>query len=183
MALSVKPSQLPEIYRHWLTEEVNYVITDAERQAFSAFLQMMTETSSSIISGKNRTPDINSPTNTGKEEHYRRLSYAERKFAMHNAGDGWRTDRGMVYITLEAWYTKYLRQMEIWFYHSLWLPSYFSLIFFKPSYVEDYRLYSPNYCPEKLIASSTAVVMSPAVRIIREDLNTEVEHLSFPSSR
>jgi hypothetical protein len=91
----------------------------------------------------------------------------------------------MVYITLgppqqlhKYPNTKYLRQMEIWFYQSpsSGLPSYFYLVFYKPSPAEDYKLYSPYQDkPEALIASTNAVNdEKTAVHIIDSDLGPEV---------
>jgi len=190
IASSVKPAQLPEVYRHWLNEEVNYIITDVERDVF---LRLSTnQDRDKFIDNfwKIRDTDPTAPSNVAKDEHYRRLEYANENFAPRNVGNGWRTDRGMVYITLGppqqlARYpnTKYLRQMEVWFYQSPGpgLPIYFSVIFYRPSITEDYRLYSPySDRPEKLIASSTAVNDEPrAVRIIKEDINSEVARLSL----
>ncbi|HEY7414122.1 MAG TPA: GWxTD domain-containing protein, partial [Ktedonobacteraceae bacterium] len=189
-AVSTKSSQLPEVYRHWLNEEVNYLITDAERDAF---LQLKTnQDRDTFIDNfwRIRNPDPTAPSNSAKDEHYRRLAYANEQYGFRGADNGWRTDRGMVYITLGApkqtaryLNTKYLRQMEIWFYQSPGpaLPVYFSVIFYKPSNTEDFRLYSPySDRPEKLINSNTAVNDEPrAIRIIREDTNDEVARLSL----
>jgi GWxTD domain-containing protein len=189
-AASTKTSQLPEIYKHWLNEEVNYLITDAERDAF---LQLETnQDRDTFIENfwKVRNPDLTAPSNEAKDEHYRRLAYANEQFGFRGADNGWRTDRGMVYITLGApkqtaryLNTKYLHQMEIWFYQSPGpaLPVYFSVIFFKPSPSEDFRLYSPySDRPEKLITSNTPVNDEPrAVRMIQQDTNDEVAHLSL----
>jgi GWxTD domain-containing protein len=189
-AASTKNSQLPEVYRHWLNEEVSYIITDAERDAF---LQLKTnQDRDTFIDNfwKIRNPDPLAPSNVAKDEYYRRLAYANEQYGFRGADNGWRTDRGMVYITLGApkqtaryLSTKYLRQMEIWFYQSPGpaLPIYFSVIFFKPSPSEDFRLYSPySDRPEKLITSNTAVNDEPrAIRIIQQDTNDEVARLSL----
>jgi GWxTD domain-containing protein len=173
---------VPEPYKHWLTEEVPYLITNDEKKLF---LTLNTnESRDRFIENfwKVRTPDPDSPVNSVKEEHYRRLAYANAKFG---AGNGWATDRGMVYITLgepqqRRTYpnTKYLRQMEIWFYQSpsSALPSFFYLIFYKHSGAEDYKLYSPYLDkPEALIASTNAINNEKvAVHLIDRDLGPEV---------
>jgi GWxTD domain-containing protein len=189
-ATSTKSSQLPEVYRHWLYEEVNYLITNGEREAFLVLRTNQDRDAFIERFWKVRNPDPTAPSNTVEVEHYRRLAYANEQFGFRGANNGWRTDRGMVYITLGppkqiARYpnTKYLRQMEIWFYQSPGraLPPYFSVMFFKPTNAEDYRLYSPySDRPEKLIVSNTAVNDNVrAVRIIQEDLNNEVARLSL----
>ncbi len=189
VALCISPSlraakhpPLPEPYKHWLTEEVPYLITNDEKNLFLSLTS--NEARDRFIDNfwKVRTDDPNSPVNTFREEHYRRLAYANAHFGVNN---GWASDRGMVYITLgepkqRRPYpnTKYLRQMEIWFYQSPGggLPSYFYLIFYKPSGAEDFKLYSPYMDkPEKLIASTNAVNdEKTAVHIIDDDLGPEV---------
>jgi GWxTD domain-containing protein len=179
---AAKHPDVPEPYQHWLNQEVPYLITDDEK---ALFLTLKTnEARDRFIESfwKIRTPDPESPENPVREEHYRRLAYANAKFGGPN---GWATDRGMVYITLgepqqRRTYpnTKYLRQMEIWFYQSPGsaLPSYFYLVFYKRSGAEDYRLYSPYMDkPESLIASTNAVNNEKvAVQIIDSDLGPEV---------
>ena len=97
---------------------------------------------------------------------------------------------GMVYITLgppqqKRSYpdTKYLEPMETWFYQDPGnaLAPYFSVVFFKPSPIEDFRIYSPYQDrPEKLIASTNAVNDEPtALKIIKDDLGDEVANLTL----
>lgn len=178
---AAKQPPLPEPYHRWLYEEVPYLITDQEK---NLFLSLPTnDARDRFIENfwKIRTPDPDSPVNTVREEHYRRLAYANAKFG----SNGWASDRGMVYITLgepkqRAVYrnTKYLRQMEIWFYQSpsSALPSFFYVVFYKPTEAQDYKLYSPYLDkPEALIASTNAVNDEKnAVHIIDDDLGPEV---------
>lgn len=89
--------ELGGYYKKWLNEDVVYIITDQEREAF---LQLKTdEERDQFIEAfwARRNPDPDSPYNSFKEEHYRRIAYANAHFA---AGvPGWRTDRGRTYIT------------------------------------------------------------------------------------
>jgi GWxTD domain-containing protein len=181
-AQAAKHPLVPEPYKHWLTEEVPYLISTDEKTLFESL--QSNEARDRFVENfwKIRTPDPDSPVNEFREEHYRRLAYANSKFGQKN---GWASDRGMIYITLgppkqRRTYlnTKYLRQMEIWFYESpsLTLPSFFYIVFYKPSEAEDFRLYSPYLDkPEKLIASTNAINdEKKAVHIIDEDLGPEV---------
>lgn len=80
----------------WLNEEVPYIITAEER---SAFLRLSTnEEREQFIEDfwRRRNPDGDSPVNAFKEEHYRRIAYANEHFA--SGVPGWRTDRGHIYI-------------------------------------------------------------------------------------
>ncbi len=88
--------ELDTPYKKWLQEEVPYIITDEER---SAFLQLQTnEEREQFIEAfwQRRNPTPDTVENEFKEEHYRRIAYANEHFA---AGiPGWKTDRGRVYI-------------------------------------------------------------------------------------
>jgi GWxTD domain-containing protein len=83
-------------YRKWLNEDVGYIITDEERQSFKR-LATDDERQSFIESfWLRRDPTPDSAENEYKEEHYRRIAYANEHFA---AGiPGWKTDRGRMYV-------------------------------------------------------------------------------------
>jgi len=88
--------ELATPYKKWLSEDVAYIITDNERRAF---LQLQTnEERENFIEQfwQRRNPDPDSVDNSYKEEHYRRIAYANEHFASGIAG--WRTDRGRIYI-------------------------------------------------------------------------------------
>jgi GWxTD domain-containing protein len=88
--------ELAEPYRKWLSEDVAYIITPEERDAF-LHLQTNEEREQFIEQfWERRNPDPNSPENTYKEEIYRRIAYANEHFA--SGIPGWRTDRGRMYI-------------------------------------------------------------------------------------
>ena len=83
-------------YKSWLNEDVIYIIAPEER---SAFLQLETnEEREQFIEQfwlrRSSNPDL--PDNDFKEEHYRRIAYANEHFA--SGVPGWKTDRGRIYI-------------------------------------------------------------------------------------
>jgi GWxTD domain-containing protein len=83
-------------YRKWLDEDVVYIIAPEER---SAFLHLSTnEEREQFIESfwQRRNPDPDSPDNTFKEEHYRRIAYTNEHYA--SGIPGWKTDRGRIYI-------------------------------------------------------------------------------------
>src|ERR1700740_2661350 len=89
-------NELDSQYKKWLNEDVVYIISPEER---SAFLQLQTnEEREQFIEEfwQRRNPDPDSVDNPVKEEHYRRIAYANEHFASGIAG--WRTDRGRIYI-------------------------------------------------------------------------------------
>ena len=88
--------ELATPYKKWLEEEVPYIISDEER---SAFLQLQTnEEREQFIEAfwQRRDPTPDTVENEFKEEHYRRIAYANERFA--SGVQGWRTDRGRTYI-------------------------------------------------------------------------------------
>ena len=93
---------LPALYRHWLDEEVPYIIQTQEREQFLA-LHTDAERDSFINSfWQARNPTPGSETNSYKDEHYRRLAYANEHYGSLKLENGWRTDQGRIYITLGA---------------------------------------------------------------------------------
>lgn len=80
----------------WLRNQVPDIITEQERRAF---LELGTEEERDQfkeIFWRDRNPEPESPVNSAKEEHYRRLAYADERFA--SGIPGRKTDRGHIYI-------------------------------------------------------------------------------------
>jgi len=83
-------------YTTWVNEEVIYIITKEE---CDAFLHLTTnEEREQYIEEfwHRRNPDPDSPENAYREEHYRRIAYANERFS--SGIPGWKTDRGHIYI-------------------------------------------------------------------------------------
>jgi len=89
--------ELETPYRKWLNEDVSYIITDEERAAFKR-LQTDEEREQFIESfWMRRDPTPDTIENEFKEEHYRRIAYANEHYA--SGIPGWKSDRGRIYIT------------------------------------------------------------------------------------
>ncbi|MCJ7645169.1 MAG: GWxTD domain-containing protein, partial [Candidatus Aminicenantes bacterium] len=154
---------LPERFKKWLDEEVVYIITPKEREVF---LKLQTEKEREIFIEafwKQRDPTPGTPVNEFREEHYRRIQYANKIYGRSTPLPGWRTDRGRIYIILGE--PKSIEQYsnvqnvfpaEIWFYQpdtATGLPPAFNVVFFKENGIGDYILYSPTqHGPKALIA-------------------------------
>src|ERR1700743_1805210 len=89
--------ELKSGYKTWLDQDVAYIISDEERKAFrnlsndeerDAFIEQF---------WLRRNPNPDSPDNEFREEHYRRIAYANEHFAAGKPG--WKTDRGHIYIS------------------------------------------------------------------------------------
>ena len=87
-------------WKKWLNEDVTYIITDEERQAFKR-LQTDEEREQFVENfWKRRDPTPDTEENEYKEELYRRIAYANDHYA--SGIPGWKTDRGMIYIKYGA---------------------------------------------------------------------------------
>jgi GWxTD domain-containing protein len=83
-------------YRKWLNEDVAYIITKEER---TQFLDLKTDADRDHFIEQfwlRRDPTPGTPANEFKDEHYRRIAYANERFS--ETIPGWKTDRGRIYI-------------------------------------------------------------------------------------
>jgi len=89
--------ELKGTYKVWLNQDVTYIISDEERKAFTSLSN--DEERDAFIENfwLRRNPNPDSPENEFREEHYRRIAYANEHFAAGKPG--WKTDRGRIYIS------------------------------------------------------------------------------------
>jgi GWxTD domain-containing protein len=95
-----RPAQAADFqpYRLWLNQDVAYIITEEERAAFKR-LTTIEEIEHFIEQfWLRRDPTPGTAENEFKEEHYRRIAYANQNFG-DGSIPGWKTDRGQIYIT------------------------------------------------------------------------------------
>jgi GWxTD domain-containing protein len=85
-------------YTKWLNEEVFYIADDAERAAFKSLTTNAERDCFIAQFWLRRDPSPGTPANEFKDEHYRRLAYANRHFPTASGAPGWQTDRGHIYI-------------------------------------------------------------------------------------
>ena len=89
--------ELETPWKKWQNEDVAYIITDEERKAFKQF-QTDEEREQFVESfWLRRDPTPDTVENEYKEEHYRRIAYANEHYAP--GIPGWKADRGRIYIT------------------------------------------------------------------------------------
>ena len=89
--------ELETPYRKWLNEDVTYIITDEERTAWK---RLSTDEEREQFIEQfwlRRDPTPDTLENEFKEEHYRRIAYANEHYA--SGIPGWKADRGRIYIT------------------------------------------------------------------------------------
>jgi GWxTD domain-containing protein len=92
--------ELKGAYKTWLDQDVAYIISDEERKSFKTLSN--DEERDAFIENfwLRRNPNPDSPENEFREEHYRRIAYANEHYAAGKPG--WKTDRGHIYISFGA---------------------------------------------------------------------------------
>ncbi len=88
--------ELKGSYKKWVDEDVRWIITDQELQAFKSLSNDEERDQFIEQFWLRRNPNPDSPENEYREEHYARIAYANEHFAAGKPG--WRTDRGHIYI-------------------------------------------------------------------------------------
>lgn len=205
--LTGKEPELPEKYRKWIKEEVVYIVTPKEREVFYK-LETDKERDMFIeLLWRQRDPTPGTPRNEFKEEHYRRIEYANKKFKRYTSLKGWQTDRGRIYIILgepisieKFHHTTETYPIELWYYYGN--PKFgqapvFRLLFVRKYGVGPFELYNPiTDGPKSLTPLSSMYVPSGgeiwagrvqdpqnlvAYEIIRDRVSFELAEASFSS--
>ncbi|HEY2933391.1 MAG TPA: GWxTD domain-containing protein [Acidobacteriota bacterium] len=85
-----------ESLKQWLNRDVTYIITSEERDIYKSLTTNEEREAFIEQFWLRRDPDPNTSINEFKEEHYRRLAYANDHYS--TGMPGWKTDRGRIYI-------------------------------------------------------------------------------------
>jgi GWxTD domain-containing protein len=89
--------ELKGAYKTWLNQDVVWIITDEEAKSFKTLSNDEERDAFIEQFWLRRNPNPDSPENEFREEHYRRIAYANEHFAAGKPG--WKTDRGHIYIS------------------------------------------------------------------------------------
>jgi GWxTD domain-containing protein len=145
---------LSQQHAKWLEEEVTYIITEEERKAFLRLTEDKARDQFIEDFWAVRNPLRSSGPNPYKEEHYRRIQYANEHFGRQSNSDGWRTDMGRAWILFGKPVSQprfiglgQVYPCELWFYSNTTgdpsLPPFFYLLFYMPGDIGEYRFYRP----------------------------------------
>ena len=88
--------ELAAPYKKWVDEDVVYIIAPQERAAFEKLTTEQEREKFIEQFWLRRDPTPGTTENEFKEEHYRRIAYANERFP--SSKPGWKTDRGRIYI-------------------------------------------------------------------------------------
>ncbi len=145
--------EMSDAHRKWIEEEVVYIITDREKEVFLALPTVEERDRFIEAFWSRRDPNPATPANEFREEHYRRVDYANEFLGRDTFRPGWRTDRGRYFILLGEPKTierfsggNEIVDSELWFYQgggARGLPGAFFLLFFQRDGVGEFELYHP----------------------------------------
>jgi GWxTD domain-containing protein len=159
--------ELSQKYKDWLEKEVFYIITSKEK---SAFRQLENDRQRDLFIRefwRHRDPSPGTPRNEFREEHYRRLSAADKLFSRGTSKPGWKTDRGRIYIILgppiNRQYFEHpdIYPIELWYYQGIRtrsLEPYFHIMFFKKFGSGDFIIYDPLTDGPNILSPETSQI-------------------------
>jgi GWxTD domain-containing protein len=140
-------------HEDWLKDEASFIITPTERDVF---LKLSGDRERDLFIEafwKQRDPTPGTARNEFREEHTRRLVFADRAFGRSIPGRGRRTEQGRVYVTLgppldvQKISARELYPMEIWYYQGrpgFGETTFFRLLFYQPGGSGEFKLYDPS---------------------------------------
>ena len=145
---------LSDKHNEWLEEEVVYIISNPERDAFMELESDQARDQFIEAFWLSRDPTPGTEMNEFREEHYERIKRANYLFGRDTSKPGWKTDRGKMWVLFgeprfrSNFHNEMLIQpAELWHYLGdmrYGLPPSFYLVFFRPYGVGEMRLYSPT---------------------------------------
>ena len=94
---SLREETSDKFLKKWLDQDVVYIITDEEKAAFKRLTTDDERYQFIEQFWLRRDPSPDTIENETRDEHYRRIAYANERFA--SGKPGWKTDRGRIYIT------------------------------------------------------------------------------------
>lgn len=163
LSLDIDKPKLAKKYIKWLEEEVIYIITPVEKEVFSKLVSDKERDLFIEEFWKQRDPTPGTARNEFKEEHFRRIEFANKRFGRETPLKGWRTDRGKFYIKLgsptyvERYINPDIFPIEIWYYSGnprFIRTPFFRLLFFQRHGAGEFELYSHTLDgPRKLVAN------------------------------
>jgi GWxTD domain-containing protein len=165
-------------YKAWLAEEVVYIITTKEREIFQKLESDEDRDRFIEEFWKARDPTPGTPRNEFRDEHYRRIEFANKTFGRGLPFQGWRTQRGRIYIILgppvdvQRFESGEIYPIELWYFQgnpALGQAPFFRLLFYKKGGGGDFELYHPlGNSPKELVAGRGSNSDGAAMEVLRQ---------------
>jgi GWxTD domain-containing protein len=157
--------QLAKKYETWIKEEVVYIISPKEKEVFYKLENDRDRDLFIEEFWRQRDPTPGTPRNEFKDEHYRRIAFANLRFGSPSSKQGWKSDRGRIYIKLgppidvQRFESANTYPLELWYYRGdprLGQRGLLRLLFFQKYGAGDYKLYHPvSDGPKSLLPDPT----------------------------
>src|SRR5207247_2447191 len=93
---SLRQETSDQFLKKWLEQDVVYIITDEEKAAFKRLTTDDERYQFIEQFWLRRDPSPDTIENETRDEHYRRIAYANERFA--SGKQGWKTDGGRIYL-------------------------------------------------------------------------------------
>ncbi|MDA2929893.1 GWxTD domain-containing protein [Acidobacteria bacterium AH-259-O06] len=93
---ALRSEEEEDYFKKWLEQDVVYIIAPQEKDVFKSLTTPEEKEQFIEQFWHRRDLDLTTSINEFKEEHYRRIAYANERFA--SGEPGWMTDRGKIYI-------------------------------------------------------------------------------------
>lgn len=188
-----EPAPLSDSHRVWLEEYVGYIITPREKEVFE---QLSSDEERDLFIEafwRERDPTPGTLRNEFREEHERRVEYANRTLGRETPRSGWQTDRGRIYIQLgeprdigRYYDPRGFWPMELWSYEAntraSGLPPFFYVLFYRPEMNGEYVIYDPFTDGPGRLAKQLSLQMAEPRLVVRELLQGvgyEVAHAAL----
>jgi GWxTD domain-containing protein len=181
--IRIRAEESQDYYENWLKADVAYIATGAEKDVFNNLTTPEEKEQFIEQFWIRRDVDRRTSENEYKTEHYRRIAYANERFA--SGRPGWMSDRGRIFIIhgdpaeIEAhpnggWYMRPQNEgggytvaypFEIWRYHYIeGVGDDVMLEFVDPSMSGEYRL-THNYADKDAFLFTPGAGMTDAEAI------------------
>lgn len=148
----IKPKDLPPKHQRFL-KLTQYIITEEEKDVF---MQLNSERERDIFIEsfwKQRDPTPGTPENEYREKIIERFNHANKYLGRETVREGWKTDRGRIYIILGPPQSKErfigkkgIYPTVVWYYYGedrKKLPPQFALVFYQRGGGGEFQLYDP----------------------------------------
>jgi GWxTD domain-containing protein len=152
--LWLSPGPSSSSLKDWINGPVSIVLSDVEKKTFAELSSDEERQHFIDAFWTSRAENDATGNNSFKAEFQKRVETANTLFGGDAGMEGWRTERGRIYVLLgppvtRAQFKSYgqLHPIELWFYSGKreypQIPSFFYLMFFQRDEIGDYRRYSP----------------------------------------
>lgn len=152
LSRSEKINRLNDIHRRWFNMTENISSKDEQ----SVFLQLDNDRDRDIFIRTfwlQRDPTPGTTANEYKDEIEERFRHVLYTFKRGTSRPAWLTDMGRIYMVLgkpnsvsSVESAQIIYPAQVWFYYgdaSLGLPTYFSVMFYRPNNTPEWKLYNP----------------------------------------